>query len=56
MPNLPMSFDPLSMTRMGIATWLTDWIVAQKFGEAMWRQNALMMATLQPAAHARSAH
>jgi hypothetical protein len=42
-------FDPLSLTRMGMATWLTDMIVAQKFSEAVWRQSSLIadaMSTL----------
>jgi hypothetical protein len=56
MPNLPMPLDPLSLTRMGIATLLTDWIVAQRVGEAVWRQNALVMATFQPPTHLHRAH
>jgi hypothetical protein len=48
MPELPMTLDPLTLTRMGIATWLTDLIVAQKLGEAMWRQSALMVGAVPP--------
>jgi hypothetical protein len=43
MRNLPMTIDPVRLTSMSIATLMTDLIVAGKFGEALWRQSALMM-------------
>jgi hypothetical protein len=50
-----MPSDPLILTRAGIATWLTDVMVAWKFGEALWRQCTLtvdaMRAAKPPAAH-----
>jgi hypothetical protein len=39
----PMPLDPLSLTRMGFATWMTELVVAQKWSEALWRQSALML-------------
>jgi hypothetical protein len=44
-------FDPLSLTRMGMATWLTDMIVARKFSEAVWRQSTLMADAMQTVAY-----
>jgi hypothetical protein len=43
MQNPVMPLDPLSLTRMGVATWLTGLFVAQKFSEALWRQSTLMI-------------
>jgi hypothetical protein len=43
MPNQFTQLDPLSLTSIGMATWLTDLMVAQKVGEALWSQYALMM-------------
>lgn len=55
MRTWPMPSDPLILTRAGIATWLTDVMVAWKFGEALWRQCTLtvdaMRAAKPPAAH-----
>jgi|HubBroStandDraft_6_1064221.scaffolds.fasta_scaffold19089_6 hypothetical protein len=55
MRNWPMPPDPLTLTRAGIATWLTDVMIAWKFGEALWRQCTLtvdaMRAADPPAAH-----
>jgi hypothetical protein len=48
MPNQQMPLDPLALAHLGIATLLTDLIVVQRFGEAVWRQSALMVGTLQP--------
>jgi hypothetical protein len=49
----PMPIDPLSLTRMGVATWLTDLVVAQKWSEALWRQSALIFGVRSTAATAR---
>jgi hypothetical protein len=51
-----MPLDPLSLTRMGFATWLTDMIVAQKFSEAIWRQNELMIDAMRSVALDRHVH
>ena len=50
MPHLPMPLDPLVLTQLGFATWLTDLIVVQKLGEALWRQGTLMFGGLDPGA------
>jgi hypothetical protein len=49
MPNWPMPTDPLTLTRAGIATWLTDVMVAWKFGEALWRQSTLTVDAMRSA-------
>jgi hypothetical protein len=41
--------DPLTLTRAGIATWLTDVMVAWKFGEALWRQCTLTVDAMRAA-------
>ena len=50
MRNWPMPPDPLTLTRAGIATWLTDVMVAWKFGEALWRQGTLTVDAIRSAA------
>jgi hypothetical protein len=40
--NRPIPLDPLSLTMIGIAAWMTDLMVARRFGEALWRQGTLM--------------
>jgi hypothetical protein len=45
-PSGFMPLDPLSLTSIGIATWLTDLMVAQKVGEAVWQQYALMLGAM----------
>lgn len=47
----PMPLDPLSLTRLGIAAWLTDLMVARKFSEALWRQSALMIGAMRLVAY-----
>lgn len=37
-----LPLDPFSLTRMGVATWVTNLVVAQKFAEALQEQNTLM--------------
>jgi hypothetical protein len=49
MRNWPMPPDPLTLTRAGIATWLTDLMVAWKFGEALWRQGILTVDAMRVA-------
>jgi hypothetical protein len=49
MRNWPMPTDPLTLTRAGIATWLTDVMVAWKFGEALWRQSTLTVDAMSSA-------
>jgi hypothetical protein len=44
-------FDPLSLSRMSMATWWTDVIVARKFSEAMWRQTALIADAMSTVAY-----
>jgi hypothetical protein len=44
LPQVWTPLGPLGLTHTGAATWLTDLIVTQKLGEALWRQTALMMA------------
>lgn len=44
-----MPTDPLTLTRAGIATWLTDVMVAWKFGEALWRQSTLTVDAMSSA-------
>lgn len=51
MLNPMMTFDPLSLTRMGMATWLTDLIVAHKFSEAVWLQSTLIADAMQTVAY-----
>jgi hypothetical protein len=51
-----MPLDPLSLTAMGIATWLTELIVAQKFSEAMWRQSELMIEAMRSVARDSLVH
>lgn len=48
MPGPPLPFDAMTLSRMGMATWLTDVIVARKWGEAIYRQYALMFEGLRP--------
>jgi hypothetical protein len=48
MPNQEIPLDPLALTHLGIATWMTDLIVVQRFGEAVWRQSALMVGAMPP--------
>lgn len=48
MRNPLMPLDPLSLTRMGVASWLTGLFVVQKFSEALWRQSALMVDGNRP--------
>jgi hypothetical protein len=31
---------------MGMATWITEMVVAQKFADALWQQNVLMLGAL----------
>jgi hypothetical protein len=50
MPHLPMPLDPVVLTHLGLATWVTDLIVVQKLGEALWRQGALVFGGLDPGA------
>jgi hypothetical protein len=38
-----------------MATWLTDLIVARKFGEALWRQSTLMIDAMRSVAWDRYA-
>jgi hypothetical protein len=45
-----MPLDPLSLTRMGIAAWLTGVFVARKFSEALLRQSALLIDGIRPVA------
>ena len=42
-----LPLDPLTLTRLGAASWLTDLIVARQFSEAVWQQNALMIASMR---------
>jgi hypothetical protein len=42
MRQQPLPPDPLTLTRIGMATWLTGLLVAQKIGEGLREQNALM--------------
>jgi hypothetical protein len=42
MRQQPLPPDPLTLTRIGMATWLTGLLVAQKIGEGLKEQNALM--------------
>lgn len=37
-----LALDPFSLIRIGVATWLTDLFVAQKFAQAALEQNALI--------------
>jgi hypothetical protein len=46
MPNQLMQLDPLSLASIGMATWLTDLMVAQKVGEALLQQYGLMMSAM----------
>jgi hypothetical protein len=50
MPNWSTP-DPLSLTRAGIAAWLTEVMVAWKFGEALWRQSTLTVDAMRSAGH-----
>jgi hypothetical protein len=52
MRNQLMPLDPLSLTCLGMATWLTDVIVARKFSEALWLQNALVCDAMRSVASA----
>jgi hypothetical protein len=42
-PDRSMRCDPLSLTGIGLASWFTDLMLAQKVAEALWQQVALMM-------------
>jgi hypothetical protein len=35
--------DPFSLAQIGMATWLTELVVAQRFAEAMGMQGKLML-------------
>jgi hypothetical protein len=39
--------DPLTLTRIGVATWLTGLLVAQKIGQGLREQNALVTETMR---------
>jgi hypothetical protein len=56
MRNWPMTPDPLSLTRAGIATWLTEVMVAWKLGEALWRQSTLTAGAMRSAGHDAAYH
>jgi hypothetical protein len=47
MRKQPLPIDPFSLTRIGMATWVTDLIVAQKFVEALTQQNALITGAMR---------
>jgi hypothetical protein len=49
MLNLPTPLDPMGLTRTGIATWMTDVIVAWKIGEALLQQSALTVDAMHSA-------
>ena len=38
-----MGLDPLSLSQIGLATWLTQLVVAHKFAQALGTQGALVM-------------
>jgi hypothetical protein len=42
MPKQSLPIDPLSLSRVGIGTWMTSVMVAWKFAEAISDQNTLM--------------
>jgi hypothetical protein len=42
----PLPIDPFSLTRIGLGTWMTNLLVAQKFAEALMEQNALITGAM----------
>jgi hypothetical protein len=42
MPKQSLPIDPLSLSRVGIGTWMTSVMVAWKFAQAFSDQNTLM--------------
>jgi hypothetical protein len=58
MQRMPVGFDLLSLTQMGMATWMTQVVVAQKFAEALRMQGTLVIETLRrrPALQPSSAY
>jgi hypothetical protein len=47
-------FDPFSFIRIGMAIWVTDLMVAQKFAEAVREQNTLIRRAMRRRAQVRS--
>jgi hypothetical protein len=47
MRKQPVLLDPLSLTRIGMATWMTQQAVARKIAEAVTQQNALIARTIR---------
>ena len=46
-------FDPFSFIRIGMAIWVTDLMVAQKFAEAVREQNTLIRRAMRRRAQVR---
>jgi hypothetical protein len=46
MRQQPPPFDPFSLARIGIGTWLTNLIVARKFAQAFRDQNTLIRGAM----------
>jgi hypothetical protein len=42
------TFDPLSLAQVGMAAWLTELMLAQKFAEALQMQGSLVMDASYP--------
>jgi hypothetical protein len=42
MREQPLLLDPFSLTRIGVAIWMTDLIVARAIAQALTEQNALI--------------
>jgi hypothetical protein len=46
MRNQPLPLDPFGLARFGVATWVTNVLVAQKIAEAFTEQTTLARAAL----------
>jgi hypothetical protein len=47
MRQQPLPLDPFSLTRIGMAIWVTDLVVARKFAEAVREQNTLITRAMR---------
>jgi hypothetical protein len=47
MRKQPLPLDPFSLTRIGMATWLTELVVAQKIAQALTEQNTLITGAMR---------
>jgi hypothetical protein len=53
MRQQPLPPDPLTLTRIGVATWLTGLLVAQKIGQGLREQNELLTESMRDRAAVR---